>query len=99
MMIVKFEASREGKPIVQIDGKTSFPERFGVQPAVGEKWEVEISGQNPAGTVNFLQLLRRVEELFPGPLPAVPSGAPWVVPEEKEVVPATEGPATILVGV
>lgn len=57
-MLVNFEFE-EGKNSVltKIDGKISFPDRKGPQPSGGEIWEVEISGQNRKGTVNFLNLV------------------------------------------
>lgn len=59
-MNVIFEVGRDGAPMCRIGGKVSFPERRGVKPAVGDEWEVEITGQNKSGSVNFLRLVRRV---------------------------------------
>lgn len=112
-LIVKFDRSREGGPIARIDGRVSFPERKGHQPRVGEEWEVEISGGNTAGTVNFIRLIRKVEPeknatpTTPAPTPAsafVPPPPPppppppvWSNWLENEPTPPTTGPATILV--
>lgn len=62
-IITKFFESREGEPMAYIDGKISFPNRYGVKPKVGEIWEVEISGQNPKGNINYLKMIRRVRML------------------------------------
>lgn len=59
-MDVIFEAGRDGNPVTRIMGKIAFPERRGPQPAVGEEWEVIVSGTNPARTVVFLKLVRRI---------------------------------------
>jgi len=59
--MVKFEASRENRPMAVVDGKIAFPERYGKQPAIGEIWEVEVAGTNPSGKVAFLRLLKKVE--------------------------------------
>ena len=61
-IIVKFEVSREGTPMAFVDGKIAFPERSGIQPEIGEIWEVEVAGTNPTGRlVAFLRLLKKVE--------------------------------------
>ncbi len=87
---------KDGKSILtRVDGRVSFPERNGKQPQIGEQWEVEIAGTNPAGTVNFLRLIGKIE---PKPVKtAVPTVAPsfaWSTPAEKL---PTSGPATIIV--
>jgi hypothetical protein len=58
MLKVKFASARDGGVMAKIDGKVSFPERRGPQPKPGEEWLVEITGQNPKGTVNFLKCVR-----------------------------------------
>lgn len=61
-ILAKFEAGRDpGTVIALVDGKVSFPDRSGVQPKVGETWEVQIKGENPTGKVNFLRLIQKVE--------------------------------------
>jgi len=44
----------------RIDGKFCFPDRRGVQPKVGEIWQVRVSGTNPSGSVLFLTCLNFV---------------------------------------
>jgi hypothetical protein len=55
--IITFETGNNGKTIARIDGKISFPQRGGLRPDPGERWKVEIAGQNPKGTVNFLKCI------------------------------------------
>lgn len=63
-IVVKFEAARDGGPMAFVDGKISFPDKqSGVQPQIGEIWEVRIAGTNPSGRVNFLQLVKKVQLL------------------------------------
>ena len=60
--VVTFEASDKNTPMARVEGKISFPERWGDQrPQVGETWEVQVSGVNRSDTVNFLRLLRKIE--------------------------------------
>lgn len=60
--MVKFEAGREqGTVLAMIAGKVSFPDRSGPQPKVGETWEVQVTGTNSSGKVNFLKLIRKME--------------------------------------
>jgi len=54
------------------DGRISFPDQRINQPEPkdGEVWRVEITGQNPRKTVNFLRLIERIypdesEEVYP----------------------------------
>ncbi len=44
-----------------VDGKVSFPEKSGIQPEIGEIWEVSVAGQNLKRTVNFLEMIQKVE--------------------------------------
>lgn len=57
---VVFERGRKGDLCARIDGKIAFPARGQPQPGEGDEWEVEIVGTNPAGSVFFLRLVRRV---------------------------------------
>ncbi len=44
----------------RVGGRYSFPDRSGPQPEDGEVWEVEVTAQNPAGSVYFLRCIRRI---------------------------------------
>ena len=59
-MYTVFESGRNNSVMTKIDGVVSFPERNGKQPKPGEVWEVEITGQNATGKVNFLRCVRLV---------------------------------------
>jgi hypothetical protein len=58
-MIVQFIAGKNGSPIAYIDRKVSFPPRD-AHVEEGEEYEVEVAGENPAKTVYFLKLIRRI---------------------------------------
>lgn len=59
--IVEFRRGKRGDVVAFLDsGKVAFPERRGPQPVVGDQWEVSVAGENPAGTVAFLKLHRRI---------------------------------------
>lgn len=59
--IVEFRRGKRGDVVAFLDsGKVAFPERRGPQPEVGDQWEVTVAGENPAGTVAFLRLHRRI---------------------------------------
>lgn len=55
-MFVQFQQGKNGSPIAYVERKVAFPPR-GASVNVGEWWEVEIAGENPAGTVKFLTLI------------------------------------------
>lgn len=59
---VIFQPANNGGVMCKVNGRVSFPARNwrGQQPAAGDEWEVEVSGQNAAGTVNFLSPVRRI---------------------------------------
>jgi hypothetical protein len=59
---VSFQAGRDGSAMTRVNGKVAFPDRRGPQPQVGETWDVEPCGSNPAGTVIFLRLVRKVDD-------------------------------------
>lgn len=62
--IVEFSPARDGGVMTRIGGRVAFPDRRawrGVPaPQPGDEWEVEVSGENPRGTVYFLRPVRRV---------------------------------------
>jgi len=66
-MKVKFKNGRNDSVLTIIDGKVSFPDRNWSKthhlPKEGEMWEVEISGSNAKGSVNFLKPVKSPEEI------------------------------------
>ncbi|MBF0121202.1 MAG: hypothetical protein HQK79_20405 [Desulfobacterales bacterium] len=61
-MEVKFNKNERGF-FCKIQGKISFPERSNkIALNTSDNFEVEISGQNPAKTVNFLKIICNVSE-------------------------------------
>lgn len=56
------ENSRQGGVMasIRIDNKVCFPDRRGLQPKVGEIWQVKVSGSNPSGSVYFLSCLKLI---------------------------------------
>lgn len=62
-VVVVFEKSKSGGIVAWINGKASFPDRLQGQSAnTGEIWEVIICTQNPAKTVYFLLLVRKIRD-------------------------------------
>lgn len=61
MNTVIFEASRNGGVMIRYQGKVAFPDKRGVQPNVGDEYEVLSASPNPTGTVYFLSLGKKVE--------------------------------------
>jgi len=66
--VVRFERGRDGAVLAWVGGKVSFPVR-GWNPRVGELWVVRVAGENPRGTVYFLEPVRKLEgwKLVPVP--------------------------------
>ena len=56
-MFVEFISAKDGGVMARVDGKVSFPERFGEQPKVGEVWEVEAHEKQ---RINILRCVRRM---------------------------------------
>ena len=63
-MRIQFTPARNGGVMAKVDGIVSFPERRGPQPQAGEVWEVEITGQNATGKVNFLRCIKNISALI-----------------------------------
>lgn len=55
-----YQGRRGLKANQKIGGRYAFPDRKGAQPADGDIWQVEVAGENPSGSVYFLQCLTRV---------------------------------------
>ncbi len=60
MRQVKFKATWDHKPFAEIDGWPAWPTSEGVQPMVGETWEVDVAGVK-SGMDKWIRLVRKVE--------------------------------------
>jgi hypothetical protein len=60
MQTVIFEQNRDGGVMARYNRKIAFPARGGVQPQVGDEYEVVATTQNARGTCYFLALGRRI---------------------------------------
>jgi hypothetical protein len=77
MQTVKFEPARNGGVMAKWEGKIAFPAKGEAQPEAGETWEVLSVRPNPAGSVFFLSLGKKIEDVFQSSI---------VLPDGREVV-------------
>ena len=83
MTSYQFEAAKNGGVMTRVGRKIAFPERSGAQPKAGETWECDIAGENAAGTVTFLRVLRKCQTVYEYLLDTtsltLKVGKPWVM--------------------
>ena len=59
-VVVQFKKGRNGSVLARVGGKVSFPVR-GWEPQAEELWVVRVAGENPRGTVYFLEPVRKLD--------------------------------------